>query len=147
MKLIFIFSILSFNFAKGQISNIDINVYFELQKVNNYELYVITDNDCIVAAQKENYLDQLIEKKELNSKIKLLLIYQKKSYYIPIYPKNVEVKIDFLIDNRWFLNKTKKKLKVSRLRYLFKQRCYAILDRSHSIMIGARTDKNYAICE
>lgn len=116
--------------------NIEVSVFYNLNEVQDYELYAKESDGCVIDIKHNGKLFELIKDKEGNSRIELLLKYKNSIYLIPIFPKDIYNSLELYIDNRWISNKTKKKFKVRRTKYLFKKVCYAFLSGSHSIIIG-----------
>lgn len=141
-----IFIYLFFSCVACYSMNVDVSVFYNLNEVQDYELYVKKSDSCVIDVKDNGKLFELIQDKESNSRIEVFLKYRNEIYLIPVFPKDIYDSLDIYIDNRWVFNKTKKKFKVKRTKYLFKKVCYAFLSGSHSIIIGTRKRDKLNIC-
>ena len=146
LLIIVVFMVSFGTFAQSNDIKIETTFYVNNEPVEGVKYYFIKDDGKAYLLPQEN--DKIILKDTLTTEgIPLLAVTKKHKVVFPVYYYKESDYIKIYYDARLFGNKTKKKLGISRWRYLFRKEYYVDIEGFDDVITVFKPETEYDLID
>lgn len=146
LMIILVFMASFVTFSQSDDIKIEITFYVNNEPVESVKYYIIKDDGKAYLLPREN--DKIVLKDTLTTEgIPLLVVSKKHKVVFPVYYYRESEYIKIYYDARLFDNKTKKRLGISRWRYLLRKEYYVDIEGFNDIITVFKPEKEYDLID